>query len=110
MTATALKALKASIEHWKRLATGKRKQDEDIGVSHCALCLEFITTYCRDCPVKKKTGLWYCEGTPYHEVNDVREHEVYDLGKHGLNSKPFKRAAKKELKFLQSLLPKRRKK
>lgn len=42
MTAIALKALKESIAHWRRLATGRRKGGEWPVESCCALCKQFI--------------------------------------------------------------------
>ena len=102
MNATTLKALKESIKHWKRLST-KRMEREWIGPDHCALCGLFWrqTPRCKGCPVSELSGSTLCQKTPYSEVLKVI--------KFGLDSHEFKEAAKEELKFLKSLLPKKNK-
>lgn len=105
MNAQTLKALKSSIAHWKRLAAGKRRLGEGIGANSCALCRLFLglQATCKGCPVREHTGKGTCEGTPYWRAEKANN-------KYGLDSKRFKLAAAKELAFLESLLPKRRKK
>jgi hypothetical protein len=105
MTKLALKALKGSIEHWKRMATGKRRMFEGISDTHCELCGLFLDSSdvfeCIGCPVRQETGESGCKGTPYHHAHDAWQ-------RWGLDSKGFKKAARAELKFLLGLLPKRR--
>jgi hypothetical protein len=107
MTKTALKALKQSIAHWMRLASGKSKQNEDTGRSDCALCAQFNRvdqphlTDCAGCPIFKYTGRQYCAGTPFEVADDMRD-------EYGLLSPEFADAAENELAFLKSLLPKNR--
>ena len=101
MPPPTLKALKQSIAHWKRLATGKRREGERTGVHDCALCVLFFRTDCAGCPVAQKVNRIGCSNTPYVNANDA----YYDTG---LDSPEFKAAAKVELEFLQSLLPKQR--
>lgn len=105
MNAQTLKALKSSIAHWKRLAAGKRRLGEGIGANSCALCRLFLGKQitCRGCPVSKHTGEKTCVGTPYWRAEQAGE-------TYGLDSERFKLEAAKELAFLESLLPKRRKK
>lgn len=98
-----IRALKSSIKHWVRLSTGKRRSNEDTGVNHCALCKIYHSGECEGCPVSEKTGQTYCDGSPFEAAVEVKH-------KYGISSKQFKQAAKRELKFLKSLLPKRRKK
>jgi hypothetical protein len=121
MTRKALTALKSSIAHWERLASGKRRGGESIGSSHCALCRKFLLANpllldCEGCPVKEKTGYHGCQKTPYQDVELVFFRQRQDISDSGvdwdkakglaLDTPEFKRAAKKELAFLKSLLPK----
>ena len=102
MNKTTLTALNGSIEHWKRLATGKRQPHEDLGADHCALCVLYMNNGCQGCPVARATGERYCRGTPYPRADALGDEFTLD-------SRQFKAAAKKELAFLKSLLPKKRK-
>ena len=101
MKPDTLKALRASIAHWRRLATGKRRENESIGWRNCALCKRFLDLDCVGCPVREATGQPLCQRTPYVAAD-------YALGASdaGFDSAAFKAAALKELKFLESLLPK----
>jgi len=103
MNSKTLTALKQSIAHWKRMATGKARTDERPGSSGCALCKLFKNTkkWCRGCPVYKRTGITNCISTPYFEAASTYHGS-------GIESGQFKLAARIELKFLQSLLPKRK--
>ena len=94
-----LKALKQSIAHWKRLATGKSRRGESIYDSDCALCKLFMDDDCRGCPVRQATRLSDCRRTPWIEVRDTL---IWLKSK---QDPAFKAAAKKQLEFLQSLLP-----
>lgn len=103
MKPKTLKALKKSIEHWTRLVNGKRAPNEVTGPEHCALCSLFLDkdkdgNFCTGCPVKAKTGYDTCFGTPYAAA----ERTGNDFG---FDSPQFRRAARKELNFLKSLLP-----
>lgn len=101
MNKETLKALRESIAHWKRLATGKRREGEHIGTRDCALCNLFLAKQCVGCPVAKSTGTFGCVETPYGKAAAAR-------AMHGFDSPEFKSAARKELAFLQSLLPERK--
>ena len=103
MKTETLKALKDSIAHWTRMATGKSKLGEIPGPDHCALCVLFNRkpNYCNGCPVAAKTKAASCTWTPYGEAE--KEHK-----NHGKSSPIFKAAAMKELNFLKSLLPRKR--
>jgi hypothetical protein len=120
MTRKALTALKSSIAHWERLVSGKRRSGESMGSSHCALCRKFMLDSplmdCEGCPVKEKTGRHGCQKTPYQDVELVFFRQRQDISDSGvdwdkarelaLDTMEFRRAAKKELAFLKSLLPK----
>lgn len=104
MDERTLTALKASIEHWRRLETGQRKPEEAIGSSHCPLCYEFnsdIDEMCVGCPVFAYTGEPLCYGTPYYAASAISNQDP-----EGLDSPDFKFAADIERAFLESLLPK----
>lgn len=100
MNESTLNALNGSIKHWERLSTGNRNPREDSGSEHCPLCEKFCVeglAYCVGCPVMERTGFSHCDNSPYDEASEARLE--------GLDSPEFKRAARKELKFLKSLLP-----
>lgn len=107
MKPSTLKDLKRSIAHWLRMATGKARIGERPDGLHCALCARFALPKnafgCDGCPVKEKTGLSGCSGTPWQAAYDA-------CHAYGIDSVRFKRAAKKQLAFLRSLLPKKKKK
>jgi Zn-finger nucleic acid-binding protein len=104
MPAATLRALRASIAKWRRLATGKRRMGEDtpLGIDTCPLCRLFWADEdggCRHCPVMQRTGRRSCERTPYKQA----EKAANDWG---YSSDQFQAAARRELEFLESLLPK----
>ena len=96
MNAKTRKALKESIAHWKRHATGKSYMDERVHSEDCALCALFLESRCDGCPVKKKTGLHLCQGTPW-------ESAAYAFAAFGVESRQFRAAARKMLAFLRRL-------
>jgi hypothetical protein len=101
MKPETLAALKESIKHWERLATGKRKENESIFYPDCALCSLFYHNEpaCVGCPVMEATGKEYCQDSPWLEVR--RAYENY-----GHDPLRFYKTATRELEFLKSLLPK----
>lgn len=99
MNAETLKALDESIDHWERLATGNRREDEDMTEHDCALCGLFFPS-CRGCPVSEKTGAGGCYGSPFRDAI-----KAFKLNGNNYNSPEFKSAALKELEFLKSLRP-----
>ena len=110
MKSKTLKALKESIEHWKRIVSDTRLPDESIYGDDCPLCaLHFERNVsnddnqCKGCPVKERTGQPHCHGSPWFDVCILEKYGEED-------SPQFRVAARAELKFLRSLLPKREKK
>lgn len=97
MTPETLKALKGSIEKWRRIVEGT---GWDYGPRNCPLCIMFRdwdddgVNSCGGCPVKERTGKDGCEDTPYEAYVDAEG----TIGE--------KAAARAELDFLRSLLPK----
>ena len=58
------------IAHWTRLATGTTIGEENTGSEDCAFCqLSHARNGCRydctGCPIKEKTGRYFCSGSPY---------------------------------------------
>ena len=89
MDRKTLRALRGSIKKWEGVVAGTT---EDKGSDNCPLCQLFNKEWwqrCYGCPVRDATGQSFCFGTPYEVYRDRRT----------------KTNAKKELKFLQSLLP-----
>jgi hypothetical protein len=108
MKSDTLKALKASIEHWKEnveKAKEGKLSDKDINSDTCPLCGLFDEDCERAgevCPIAKgqvdiscKCG---CGHTPWHDVKTAFEDELKDILP----------AVKRELSFLKSLLPKKK--
>lgn len=96
-------ALKGSIDKWKAIVAGTGK---DYGGRNCPLCELFARggKDCRGCPVKTKTRRMGCVGSPW---------ETWALAQ--TLSRPWRantperlKLARAELKFLRSLLPKRK--
>ncbi|MFM7009378.1 MAG: hypothetical protein ACKO0Z_08635, partial [Betaproteobacteria bacterium] len=86
----------------RRLAAGKRQPGENCRGDDCALCVLFYDIDCSGCPVSIETRDTFCEGSPYYAALEAANAQ-------GIDSAQFKQAAKKELKFLESLLPKKKK-
>ena len=102
MKPATLKALRGSIAHWKRMATGKQRLGEQPTGECCSLCELFNkdeNDLCDGCPVAEKTGALFCKGTPWFSAHS----EWRNLG----FSPKFSELAAAELAFLQSLLPKK---
>ena len=68
----AIAALKDSIAHWDRLASGTRHPHEHTGVKDCACCQQwFDCGRCIGCPIKVRTGLGKCHNTPYDAAEKI---------------------------------------
>jgi len=101
MTNEALEALKQSIAHWERMESGTYLEGEEPYEEHCALCRAFnleAGMNCRGCPVAE-AGHRNCVGSPYMRAEAM-------FANHGIASVQFKIAAREEIEFLKSLLPK----
>ena len=105
MTATARKALKASIKHWERLVSGREKLGEGLGPSHCPLCKKYIDNsdgFCGGCPVAAFTNSVFCDGSPHEAASSAH----YDTRDHPFDEK-YKKAwikqAGRELAFLKKI-------
>ena len=107
MDEATAKALKGSIEKWRKILEAK---GEDNGADNCPLCHIFRSGVlgkddCDGCPVKAHSGLAGCEGTPYETWH---KHHIWECP-----TKPSiidgcakcEALAKAELAFLESLRP-----
>ena len=104
MHPATLRALRASIAKWETRAEGKRPKNPD-----CNLCGRFdrINNIKRcklrsgeKCPVFVKTGHTGCINTPFSDYIRLRDAEVPQSNAHLMS------VAKREVRFLRSLLPK----
>lgn len=97
-----LAALKASILHWEENVAAKTPDEAGVQPEDCALCQKFWRRdSCIGCPVARRTGQSYCEGSPYLDAVDALTNWENGTG----SRKAFRKAAKAEVEFLKSLLP-----
>jgi len=97
---TRLQALKGSIRKWKLIVDGKAAEK---GIANCPLCKKYWRSGCYNCPVSKKVDDEGCKGTPYGNWIMVTS----SASVHKVVNKITRDAAKDELAFLKSLLPKK---
>jgi len=98
----AIKALKASIAHHEANLKAETPEDVELGPQHCALCREYLRKDCKPCPVGKATGDKYCNNSPYIDLSAARWHWHWHKTDPQAKS-AFRRAERKEIKFLKSL-------
>lgn len=110
MKKRTLKALQKSIEKWEKNTLAEKPRNLTLGWGECPLCTLFIDKDCFGCPVSAKNDKHiFCQGTPYDSV--VKNHDEW-VARASLRldqteaRKKTIAAAKRELKFLKSLLPK----
>lgn len=103
MNKATLTALKGSIRKWEKIAAGT---GEDYAQENCPLCTKFLHFNCTGCPVSEEVGQPNCNDTPYRDTWLPLRHE---FGPTAINPE-MKKAARLELHFLKSLLPKPAKK
>ena len=109
MNRKTLVALKGSISKWEKIVAGTGVDD---GYRNCPLCALFIPDpsepypACKGCPVAARAGKGACHTTPYDLWADQF---IYEDRPWHVKTKSQKAAARKELAFLKSLLPKARK-
>jgi hypothetical protein len=105
-------ALEGSIQKWEGIVAGT---EGDRGTNNCPLCTLFyvgLDHACEGCPVRKKTGQAYCNGSPYRKFIDAADRVHFLDFKAGVyaDTPELQKAAKAELRFLKGLLPKKKKK
>lgn len=96
-------ALKKSIQHWLYNLAVAFPGDAKITVWECPLCKLFYSYGgdCVGCPVREKTGLRVCAGTPWKAVALAKDE--WFLSETGEIA--YREAALKMLGFLISLYP-----
>lgn len=109
MDTKVLEALRASISHWQDNANVIELHGASVSSKDCALCKLFLDNYCRGCPVAEVSGHLFCGNTPYNRA--FKTHDVWCAttkytDEFDAARTEFREAAKAELKFLESLLPK----
>ncbi len=109
MKRETLKALKQSIQKWKKVVDGSGC---DNGSENCALCERFGAGTCEllgeQCPVRKAIGKKDCRGTPFiaWQCHHKTKHNITDFPyRVQTKCKTCVTLAEKELEFLKSLLP-----
>ena len=109
MDKKTLKALKESIAKWEKNTQAKTPTDFLIGADKCPLCKLFLSNACYGCPIANKMCEPFCLRTPYRTVEDhfLDWKDQFMSGEDCTRSKHIAIvAAKREVKFLKSLLPK----
>ena len=109
MNRKARAALNKSIAHWKRMRDANELNIGEMpSGKDCPLCSIYQDSIpaCAGCPVQQKTGKDFCVGTPFEEAYEAWG-EAYDAleelnGEQEARAK-WRRAAAKEIKFLESL-------
>lgn len=103
MDRRTLTALNASIKHWEENVAAEKPEDATFSPNDCALCrIFFEEIFCGNCPVAVRTGQGCCGGTPYYDAVDAHEDWQDCVGSRAA----YREAARRELAFLKSLLPK----
>ena len=97
MDAKTSNMLEDSIKAWEKIVIGEKPVHDSDG---CPLCRKFLRNHngmfrCDGCPVKKRTGKDWCQGSPYYNRH-IRIGIYADTPER-------KAAALEELKFLMSL-------
>lgn len=104
MDAKTLEALKASIAKWERNAKAETPMDYLTATTDCPLCDLFYRgpIECKGCPVSARTRKMFCAGSPYAQACSARRKWWDGDG----TAEQAHAAARKEVAFLKSLLPK----
>ncbi len=104
MDEKTLKALKASIRHWRANVRAIMPDQASVSESDCVLCAQFISNSgCNGCPVKQRTGRMFCQRSPYMAARNAYLRWCGDDSLE--NRRKWRKQAQAELDFLRSLLP-----
>jgi len=136
MNKKTAKALEGSITHWKEnLEKAENNYTKNLGwkdiyfgQEECPLCDLFNKdpdiyscdeTSCRKCPIKKATNRLYCHGTPFKKIGELyKKYKRIPLLKksklfsknYGIMNREIMVAIHQEVKFLEAMREKKRKK
>ena len=118
MNKAAQTALKKSIKHWEENVAAKHPREANPQADACALCTMFSDNldeagqWCTGCPVKARTRRDLCLNTPWLRAEAAWSSWDYSVECHKSDANQarvravWQTAARKELDFLRSLLPK----
>jgi hypothetical protein len=104
-----LDALRGTVERWREIAEGRQF---DGGFDGCPLCsfIDPTRNGCGSCPVKHRTGLDGCHGTPYWDFEHFLITHRNDPQHFDAEGRPVSSHAKAlawiEYQFVEGLLPK----
>jgi hypothetical protein len=105
MTPEAIKALRASVRKWNRIAAGNYYSE---GPNNCPLCKLYWAKDCAGCPVRQFTRLAYCAGTPYEVWENLPTGNTNGPGDRQYAASVLAMTvAKTEANFLRALLPRK---
>ena len=95
--------LEEAIAHWERLRDGKPINGEGVDSRYCCLCALYMhvtedNQRCGGCPVRERTGLEYCAGSPWIFASKLWNWRLNDA-----QSPEFMAAAGRMVDFLKSL-------
>jgi len=115
MNSKTLEALRRSISHWEKneflpvkvsklrlIASGRAELASTSG-DKCDLCKLFARRDCVGCPVNDATGMM-CAGTPYIRASQLLSEAI--ASPNAANISEWRKAAREQREFLQTLLPK----
>jgi len=112
MRAAILAALHGTVDRWRGIAEGRLF---DGGFDGCPLCslIDPTNNGCGSCPVKHRTGLDGCHGTPYWDFEHFLVTHRSDPLHFDPEGRPVsdqaKALARTEYEFMKGLLPKQAK-
>ena len=106
MKLKTLEAIKGSIEKWRKIV---EEETENRGADDCPLCALFLNRRdlnnnpCAGCPINERTGQIFCRDTPCRDFED-HDDKTNNTCRADTDEKMI--AARAEIDFLRSLLPK----
>ena len=115
MNRKTLTALRRSIKHWEENVAAKEPDKASVEGGDCALCNIFVWPGifasdkrfdCLSCPVAKRTGETSCKGSPYAVA--VVALFQWNMLPNKTTEENWRNAAREEVRFLRSLLPKKK--
>jgi hypothetical protein len=102
MDSRTLEALLLSIEHWRENEASPAEA-ASTGPDDCPLCELFLKDRCSGCPIANAVGDFGCRGTPYEAA--VASRDAAKQSGRDADQEAWRAAARAELEFLESLLP-----
>lgn len=109
MTKKDIAAINDVLAHWERMLELSVQdiidEKEAPHAINCALCRIYLlpNQHCVGCPIMRATGYERCQHTPYYSAQ-----KLYMEIANGFHKRLslFRKAVRREIKFIESLLPK----